>query len=68
MPRLPNLIRWVAALLSVCALDASAQSFKVQCPSSTILHPLVNVRGREVQITGHPVKVEQLERHKTRAL
>jgi hypothetical protein len=34
-----------------------------------VLHPLLNIRRREVQISGHPIKVEQLERHKkTRAL
>jgi FtsP/CotA-like multicopper oxidase with cupredoxin domain len=39
MPRLPNLIRCAAALLSVFALDAGAQSFLVQCPAGTTLHP-----------------------------
>ena len=28
-----------AAVLALCALPASAQSFRVQCPSSTTLHP-----------------------------
>jgi hypothetical protein len=33
-----------------------------------VLHPLFNVRGREVQIIGDPVKVKQSEWHKMRAL
>jgi hypothetical protein len=32
-----------------------------------VLHPLLNVRGREVQIIGDLVKVEQLKWHKARA-
>jgi len=32
------------------ALDAGAQSFKVQCPNATALHPLVNASGQ----TGRP--------------
>jgi FtsP/CotA-like multicopper oxidase with cupredoxin domain len=32
-------------LLLVCACGARAQSFKVQCPFATTLHPLVNANG-----------------------
>ncbi len=43
--------RGLAAVLFVAfALPASAQTFKVQCPSSTKLHPLVNASGQ----TGRP--------------
>src|SRR5215472_7281779 len=33
------------AVLSLCALPAMAQSFRVQCPTSTITHPDPNNRG-----------------------
>ena len=39
-----------AAILAVIALPAGAQSFKVQCPIHTALHPLVNAAGQ----TGKP--------------
>ena len=35
-----------AILLALAALPAAAQSFRVQCPSSTVLHPLVNSTGQ----------------------
>jgi FtsP/CotA-like multicopper oxidase with cupredoxin domain len=39
-----------AAILAIFALPAGAQSFKVQCPTHTSLHPLVNASGQ----TGQP--------------
>jgi FtsP/CotA-like multicopper oxidase with cupredoxin domain len=39
-----------AAILAIFALPAGAQSFKVQCPTHTSLHPLVNAQGQ----TGKP--------------
>ena len=41
---------FAALLLAVFALPAAAQSFRVQCPTSTALHPLVNSSGQ----TGQP--------------
>ncbi len=35
-----------AALLVLFALPAGAQSFRVQCPTNTALHPLVNASGQ----------------------
>lgn len=35
-----------AAILAVIALPAGAQSFRVQCPIHTTLHPLVNAAGQ----------------------
>jgi FtsP/CotA-like multicopper oxidase with cupredoxin domain len=50
MPRLPNLIRLAAAMLSVLALDAGAQSFLVQCPAGTILHPADPAKDLSVSV------------------
>jgi FtsP/CotA-like multicopper oxidase with cupredoxin domain len=54
-----------AAILAIFALPAGAQSFKVQCPTHTTLHPLVNASGN---VTGtaadtHPnphIKCQQI--------
>ena len=35
----------LAALVCLLAAPAGAQSFRVQCPTSTVLHPLVNANG-----------------------
>jgi FtsP/CotA-like multicopper oxidase with cupredoxin domain len=35
----------LAALVCLLAAPVGAQSFRVQCPSSTVLHPLVNLNG-----------------------
>ena len=44
-----NAAHWMralpAVLLCLYALEASAQSFRVQCPTHTALHPLVNTSG-----------------------
>ena len=50
MPSNSQLIRVLAALSCVWAVQAHAQSFRVQCPISTTLHPLVNAAG----LTGKP--------------
>src|SRR5664279_5945006 len=50
MPSTSQLIRLLAALACLFVLDAQAQSFRVQCPMSTALHPLVNGTGE----TGKP--------------
>ena len=50
MPSTSHLIRVFAALSCVWAFQAQAQSFRVQCPLSTALHPLVNSNGE----TGKP--------------
>jgi FtsP/CotA-like multicopper oxidase with cupredoxin domain len=51
---MPHPNRWIRALpallLCLLAVDASAQSFRVQCPTHTALHPLVNANGE----TGQP--------------
>lgn len=46
MLKLSRCVCWLPALaLLMFAFDAQAQSFRVQCPSSTALHPLVNAAG-----------------------
>ena len=46
MLKLSRCVCWLPALaLLMFAYDAQAQSFRVQCPSSTALHPLVNGKG-----------------------
>ena len=50
MPRLPHPIRVLVALACAWTVQAHAQSFRVQCPASTTLHPLVNAAGE----TGKP--------------
>jgi FtsP/CotA-like multicopper oxidase with cupredoxin domain len=50
MPSHPHLTRVLFALACLWALQAHAQSFRVQCPASTTLHPLVNALGQ----TGKP--------------
>ena len=45
MPSHPQLFRVLAALSFLWACQAHAQSFRVQCPISTTLHPLVNAAG-----------------------
>ncbi len=45
MPSTSHLIRVLAALSCAWAFQAQAQSFRVQCPLSTTLHPLVNSNG-----------------------
>src|SRR5919108_507060 len=43
---------WILlALLSVCALPAMAQSFRVQCPTSTITHPSAAANNSEPAYT-----------------
>jgi FtsP/CotA-like multicopper oxidase with cupredoxin domain len=42
----PHLIRVLLALACFWAAQAHAQSFRVQCPASTALHPLVNALGQ----------------------
>jgi FtsP/CotA-like multicopper oxidase with cupredoxin domain len=47
MLKLTRCVCWLPALaLLLFAWDAQAQSFRVQCPSSTTLHPLVNATGQ----------------------
>ncbi len=47
MLKLSRSVCWLPALaLLMFAFDAQAQSFRVQCPSSTALHPLVNGSGQ----------------------
>jgi hypothetical protein len=42
----------VAALICVAALSATAQSFRVQCPASTITHPVAANNNSEPAYTG----------------
>lgn len=46
MLRISSLIRLLAALSCLGVMHAQAQSFRVQCPASTALHPLVNSTGQ----------------------
>ncbi|HEY8975352.1 MAG TPA: multicopper oxidase domain-containing protein, partial [Burkholderiaceae bacterium] len=50
MPNRPYLNRLLIAFACLWTLQAHAQSFRVQCPASTALHPLVNALGQ----TGKP--------------
>jgi FtsP/CotA-like multicopper oxidase with cupredoxin domain len=50
MPSTSQWTRLIAAIGLCCATAAHAQSFRVQCPTSTTLHPLVNSSGE----TGKP--------------
>ena len=45
MPTRPHPTRVFIALACLWAIQAHAQSFRVQCPTSTALHPLVNAAG-----------------------
>jgi FtsP/CotA-like multicopper oxidase with cupredoxin domain len=46
-------IPWsLAVLISVAAMSATAQSFKVQCPTSTITHPVAANNNSEPAYTG----------------
>ena len=42
----PHLTRAIVAMTCFWAIQAHAQSFRVQCPASTALHPLVNALGQ----------------------
>ena len=43
------------AVLSLCALPAMAQSFRVQCPTSTITHPDPSITSNGNPLTnGNP--------------
>jgi len=42
----------VAVLASIAAFTASAQSFRVQCPTSTITHPVAANNNLEPSYTG----------------
>jgi hypothetical protein len=43
---------FLAAFLCVAALPAAAQSFRVQCPTSTITHPVAANNNSEPAYTG----------------
>jgi len=46
----------VSALVCVAALTATGQSFRVQCPTSTITHPVANNNNSEPAYTGSTVQ------------
>ena len=42
------------AVLSLCALPAMAQSFRVQCPTGTITHPTSNPNAPTGDVNSEP--------------
>src|ERR1035437_6907932 len=46
------LVAFLVALMCVAALPAAAQSFRVQCPTSTITHPNTGLNNTEPAYTG----------------
>jgi hypothetical protein len=46
----------VLALIGIATLTANAQSFRVQCPTSTITHPNANLNNSEPAYSGPTVQ------------